>query len=298
MTAVNLVSPYKRQDAGTLAAIYNRAFPAKKLGALLFSHHLEAIDGNDGRIWTIRENRTLVGYGQISPVPGLEGVFDLQGCIDPDRQRHGFGRMLLDQIIRDLGGNGRFELSHAVPSLDTPAARFLTSQGFIVEHTERRLRLQNPESLPAVPLPPDFRIVTYEQETAVRHFRAAYDAIFQGLPWYQPYTEDWEVVIELPNSADLLFLAHEEVIAGFAWLRRNGPGQAEIEPFGIMPAFQGQQLGYRFLAAAIHTLVRKGVNQVQIGAWQNNERAINLYKKIGFKAASKQIYLAYSSEAD
>jgi ribosomal protein S18 acetylase RimI-like enzyme len=114
------------------------------------------------------------------------------------------------------------------------------------------------------------------------------------LPWYQPYTSAGEVTAELSDPADLLFLLDGEKTAGFAWLRMPEPNVGEIEPFGLLPVYQGQGLGVAFLTAAVQRLAAKGAKQVRIGAWQPNERAIRLYQRLGFKHINTQTYLAYN----
>ena len=291
---VKVVQPYQPEEIAPLVEIHNRAYPVNKVGQVFLSHHLNNVIKYAGQVWTIKDNNELIGYGYVTPVPGLTAVLDLQGCIDPDKQRQGFGRVLLKHIINDLKQNGRFQLSHAVPSLAYPSARFLTSQQFIVEHTEQQLILKNPNNMPTVSLPAGYTLTTYDVKTAVQQFRTTYNAIFQELPWYQPYTNDEEVTAELANTADLLFLQHNQTIAGFAWLRMPELHLGEIEPFGLLPAYQGQGLGRQFLTVAISELVKRGAELVRIGGWQTNKRALHLYEQTGFQPISTQIYLAYT----
>jgi ribosomal protein S18 acetylase RimI-like enzyme len=71
------------------------------------------------------------------------------------------------------------------------------------------------------------------------------------------------------------------------------PDLGEIEPFGLLPAYQGRGLGAAFLTAVIHRLVSRGAKHIRIGAWQRNERAIHLYQQLGFTHINTQTYLAY-----
>jgi ribosomal protein S18 acetylase RimI-like enzyme len=136
-------------------------------------------------------------------------------------------------------------------------------------------------------------VTTFPVAAAIRAFRMLYDDIFRGRPWYQPYTSTREVIAELEDPADLLFLMEGEKTAGFAWLRMPEIDQGEIEPFGLLPAYQGRGLGAKFLAAAVHQLAAAGAENIHIGAWQDNERAIRLYQQLGFKHTNTQTYLAY-----
>jgi mycothiol synthase len=288
------VQPYRPEDAAALVQIHNKAFPGDQMRPLSFSRYLNHVIKVEGQVWTVSDGQGLVGYGYVTPVPGLEDVFDLQGCIDPAKRRQGFGNYLLNEIINDLTVRGSYQLSHAVYSLASPAALFLQSRQFVVEHVEWQLLLDNPGHLPAVSFPAGYRLATYPVATAVRNFRKLYDAVFHGLPWYQPYTSTREVTAELSDPNNLLFLLDGEKTAGFAWLRMPEPDLGEVEPFGLLPAYQGKGLGVPFLTAAIQRLAAQGAEQVRIGAWQRNERAIHLYQQVGFKHINTQTYLAYN----
>jgi mycothiol synthase len=258
-----------------------------------FSRYLKDVYKARGKAWTVSDISGLVGYGFVAPVPGLESILDLQGCIVPNKRRKGYGSQLLTAIIDSMRKSGRFQLSHAVHSLASPTALFLKSQQFVIEHVEWQLMLDNPGQLTAVLLPPAFNLTTYQTITAVRTFRQVYDAAFDSLPWYQPYTNDSEVTADLESSSDLVFLLDGEKTAGFAWLKMPEPDLGEIEPFGLLPAYQGRGLGMVFLTAVIHRLVSRGAKHIRIGAWQRNERAIHLYQQLGFTHLNTQTYLAY-----
>jgi mycothiol synthase len=294
LAAAKSVHAYQSADLAALVHLHNGSYPANQVGPVFLAHHFNNVTINQGQVWTIRDANGPVGYATVTPVPGLTAVLDLQGCINPNQRRKGFGCYLLNHIIAVFKQDGRFQLSHAVPSLSTPAARFLKSQQFTVEHIERQMLLENPNPFPAVTFPAGFSLATYDQRTAVHHFRAAYEAIFQELPWYQPYMSDEDVTAELMNTADLLFLCYNKTIAGLAWLRMSGPMLGEIEPFGLLPAYQGQGLGYQFLQVAINQLITRRANRIHIGAWEENKRAIRLYQRVGFNHTNTQFFLAYA----
>ncbi len=290
-----IVRPYRPEDTAALVQIHNKSYPGNQLRLRpnSFSRYLDDILSVGGKVWTVSDSNNPVGYANVAPVPGLEAVLDLQGCIDPNKRRQGFGSYLLDQLIQALKENGRFQLSHAVYSLNSPAALFLQSHHFTIEHIEVQLLLETPAQLSPVSFPTGFHLATYSMATAVKKFRQAYDVVFQGAPWYQPYTSDREITADLDQPADLLFLQEGTETAGFAWLRMPEPELGEIEPFGLLPAYQGKGFGSKFLTAAIHQLVKRGAKRVRIGAWQRNEKAIRLYRQIGFKQINTQTYLAY-----
>jgi GNAT superfamily N-acetyltransferase len=292
MTMVE-IRPYVASDAPELSRVHCASFPAEALAAVDLHWRLEHVLQAGGWVWAILESARPVGYGVVTLLPGLDGITELNGCIDPLLRGRGLGSLLLTHILADLPRPAVRQVSYPTEQMDSPAARFLQARGFGVEHVEwqmgRPLTTDQPEP---PPWPAGYEIRQFGQRPAVRQFRRLYEQVFAGLPWYQPYASNGEVAGELARPADLLFLHHLKQPIGLAWLRRLRTGTAEIEPFGLVPAFQGQGLGRRFLAWILYRLAGQGISQVLIGAWQNNDRALQLYQRAGFQQLSTRTYLA------
>jgi mycothiol synthase len=202
------------------------------------------------------------------------------------------GGKLLTRLLGDLKGNEVRTVTHAVKSLDSPAALFLRKHHFFIEHQEWRLALEDLEELPPVELPAGFRIDTFPLPVAIRHFRRLYDAIFAGLPWYQPYVSDREVAAELVDPADLLFLLAGKKPVGFLWTRLSIKDTAEIEPVGITVPYRGRGLARMLVLAGLRQLADQGARRVALGAWSENQVAIRLYGSLGFQRVGLLTYLA------
>ena len=52
---------------------------------------------------------------------------------------------------------------------------------------------------------------------------------------------------------------------------------------GILPAYRGQGIGRRLLQACIAKAQAKGITRIELEVRADNERAISLYKSLGFK---------------
>jgi mycothiol synthase len=286
------IRPFQPADATTLAPIYNQLYPEKVTTPAAFQRHLNRL----GHAWVIEQSGQVQGYAAVQPVPGLEGVVELQGCIAPAVQRQGLGSHLLRRLLNELQGSSVAQLSYPVSSLDSPAALFLGHHGFTVEHEEWQMRLGNLATLPAVQLPAGWSVKTLTHTTAIPLFRRLYRQSFSPHPWFQAYTANREVVEELRaiggTAADILFLAYDGEPAGFAWTRLPAPTIGEIEPIGLIPTFQRQGLGRQLLLAALHKLAQRGASQVQLGVWTTNTAAIHLYQQLGFRPTQTTTYLA------
>jgi ribosomal protein S18 acetylase RimI-like enzyme len=166
---------------------------------------------------------------------------------------------------------------------------------FLSSTSRQRCVLEDLSNLPPLPVWPRLTVRTLPRATAVALFCRLYDHSFGPWPWYQPYTPA-EVAATLARARDLLFLHLEEEPIGFAWLQQDSQAGI-IEPFGVAPAQQGRGYGRYLLIAALHTLAARGVTAVQIGAWEQNQTALRLYRSLGFRPHAALTYLTRNVNA-
>ncbi|MCI0398211.1 MAG: GNAT family N-acetyltransferase [Chloroflexi bacterium] len=287
------IRPYRPADAPALATIHQAVYPAAARPVADFRQRLAAVLAHGGRVWVALVAGQPAGYAWVKPLPGLPGITDLQGAVAPVWQGQGVGSALLRHLLADLAGSEIRQVSHAVFSLDSSPARFLQRHGFFVEHEEWQMeRAVALAELPLPTWPPAFTIQTFPLNTAVRRFLQLYEAAFAGRPWYQPYDDETQVAAELASPAHLLLLLAGRTPAGFAWTRLPETTLGEIEPIGLIPAYQGQGLARPLLLAALRHLAKQGANRVRLGVWQNNAPAVRLYERTGFRQTGRLIYLA------
>jgi mycothiol synthase len=290
------IRPYEAAHAPALTAGHNAIYPERPTTADAFHRHLMGIKRDGGRIWVCGERKSAVGYAAVIPVPGLDGIVELEGFINPAHQGQGLGGRLLTHLLRELEQGDTRQVSHAVEALDTAAARFLRLHRFYVEHEEWIMtlagnRLTDLTQPSDVALPTGCHLQTYPRASAIRHFCSLYERTFGSRPWYQPYTPA-EVATALERASDILFLVEGEAPIGFVWLRWPAADKGEIEPMGVLEPYQGQGFGRYLLRAGLQQLAQRGVSQVELGVWQQNQAAIRLYRRVGFKYSHSLFYLA------
>jgi ribosomal protein S18 acetylase RimI-like enzyme len=71
-------------------------------------------------------------------------------------------------------------------------------------------------------------------------------------------------------------------IAGTSWMTYDGR-RIHLHHFGILPEFQGQGLSKLLMDGSLKFIRTKGC-QVKLEVHRSNVKAINLYKKTGFKS--------------
>jgi diamine N-acetyltransferase len=99
-----------------------------------------------------------------------------------------------------------------------------------------------------------------------------------------------------PNSEFYFALLKSEVIG---YLKLNfGQSQTEIkddraveiERIYVLKEFQGKKLGQLLYDKAINIATEKNADYVWLGVWEENQRAINFYKKNGFVEFDKHLF--------
>lgn len=272
--------PYRPDDGPTLVT----------LNPALLPFQMDGIYHNQGYVWVIEDGGDPAGYATATPTPGLPGLMELALFVTPHKRGNGFGSQALQAICQELGPLGVTALTYPVPNLATPAGQFLLRNGFTIEHEEISLILDDLQNLPPVRFPAGATIITFPFPLVSQHFRQLYEESFGGTPAYQPYS-DIELMFELPNPADILFLQVSKQLVGFVWARLEGQGIGAIEPLGVIARQQGRGYGRLLLLAGLHNLAQRGARRGRLGVWSSNRPAIQLYESVGFRPVSTLTYL-------
>lgn len=255
----------------------------KRLQQQLFPHPLPWAAEKGWLAWI--EHRP-VGYAFLTAVEGLPQLGQFEVAVLPAWQRQGIGTALL-AAVRQAAKSRFNSLTAAVSALESAGAAFLQSQGFEREHDEVLLGMDGHAERPRPHWPDGFQVVKRPPQ-ASQLFCQLYEQSFRPQRWYQPYELD-----QLPpEMADTLFLQHHGRSVGFARLLLEDDGRGQIEPIGLIPAYQGQGLGRQLLLVACEELVAQGVSTLQIGVWVDNRPAVSLYQSIGFQPERYTYYFA------
>ena len=103
---------------------------------------------------------------------------------------------------------------------------------------------------------------------------------------------------ELTNANSAFFIARSELEV-IGYLKLNfGQSQTElkdskaleIERIYVLREFQGKNIGQLLYEKAMQVATQNNVEYVWLGVWEENNKAINFYKKNGFVAFDKHIF--------
>ena len=289
------VRPYHSSDAAVLLNLYNTLQTGEIESSQQFSLRMEIYESTGGIAWVLEDDGEIHGYATLTSVPGLDGVYELGGGVDPDRRRRGLSSAFLKQIIEQHRGGNVRQISHPVESTSSPVALFLRKHGFQVEHSEWGMSLDDLSHIKPVIVPEEYELRRYPNPITFKWFRDLYDSSFLGLPWYQPYQSEAELSAEIAANDEILFLLERDLHVGFIWLRWPEPKRMEIEPIGVVESHQSRGLGRILIQAGLDKAAGKGAEGVTIGTWSENTKAIGLYRQLGFKHIRTKTYLAYDT---
>lgn len=205
------------------------------------------------------------GVVQLAPVPG-----DLAPSTDSVRD-----------CLRQLGELG-FE--RVVTGALAPAARLpFVAAGFTVVE-ELHLLVHSLDELPPVPPVPELRRARREEGTDL----ARIDAAAFADPFWHLDEEGLAQAQAATPSSRLRVAAVQDRAVGFAVTGRSGR-QGFVQRLAVHPAAQGRHVGTALVADALSWLRRRGAAQATINTQLENDRALQLYLRAGFRLQRERL---------
>jgi len=232
--------------------------------------HLLARDG-DG---------TLVGYAALDPRPDRPTA---ELAVHPDRRRRGTGTALVDAVVERVG-SGLWVWAHGEHS---GALALAQRHGMRRAREVWQLRRSLDETLQHRPMPAGMRLRTFQPG---RDEAAVVEVNNRAFAWH-PEQAGWDVE-QLTVREDepwfdpagfLLAVDRVDRLVGFHWTKVHPDGAGEVYVLGIDPDAQGSGLGAALTAAGLEHLASRGVADALLYTEADNEVAVRMYEKLGFR---------------
>jgi diamine N-acetyltransferase len=108
-----------------------------------------------------------------------------------------------------------------------------------------------------------------------------------------------EIQLNELSDPDIIFLIAEldDIPIGYAKLRMNSKDEAvkgtnpmELERIYAVQEYLGKGVGKELMKASIHEAKERGCDSIWLGVWEKNQKAIDFYKKWGFKEVGTHIF--------
>jgi ribosomal protein S18 acetylase RimI-like enzyme len=216
--------------------------------------------------------------GQLVGFVGTEGSFYREACgmVHPDARREGLGHALLGDVVDLCRKQEARQLLVICEDASTGGRALMASWGTQRQFTEWHMELADlserpARGLPVVVLPatmPDLRAIASIQSAAFGNASAddAQSAIIQDFNTPEScYYVGWRA--ETPVGALKVFFTD---------------GRALIYGFAVSPDHQNQGVGRQILTAVIRELRAQGWQRIGLEVDATNDRAIALYRSLGF----------------
>lgn len=160
----------------------------------------------------------------------------------------------------------------------------------------------------------NFRLVTtddlYElQALSIQTFRATYEHLNDPIH-FRAYLHrafsipQLEKELNTPNSV-FYFALLEEKIVGFIKLNfskgikdLNPATSVELERIYLIKDQQGKDLGKQLIQKAIQFATQRPYEQIWLGVWKQNPRAVHFYKKNGFQIFGEHLFYIGEDEQE
>ena len=112
----------------------------------------------------------------------------------------------------------------------------------------------------------------------------------------QTFTEE-KVYSELADKKNTFFILEADGSpAGYAKLTEENEISIEVARLYVRREFQGQKLGKMLMDYCVWNAVNLGYKRIWLGVWEKNPKAVNFYRKAGFKEYGKHVFVLGKDE--
>jgi ribosomal protein S18 acetylase RimI-like enzyme len=230
----------------------------------------------DDLLW--RDGGNVVGF------LGLYGfghpTLELAGMVDPAHRRQGIGSALLAAGLAAIEGRGYTRALLVVPRSTPAGEAFARAHGGELEHSEHFLALT---TMPAQgPVDPALTLRPAEPDDVTEVMRI----LEAGFGWTPPADS---VQARADRAEQSLVAERNGTIVATLRTTRTGSGAA-IYGLAVDPPLQGRGIGRELLTRVCRQLRADGAEEVTLEVAVDNDRAIELYRSVGFQQRTREDY--------
>lgn len=250
----------------------------------------------DARFCVTKSDTVIVYKNQLSEVVGC-GTFRLWGkeknkadvyiYVAPESRGTGVGRKLFEYLLKAPQNIGLKFFSTKIETNHASSLDFFSKMGFekwytelIIFHDTERQPENNLEFI-------KYRTEYFKQyvDTIRRSF---YD--LRSSNDFQPYyccEPDESKYNELEQNKDNIYILLDgDKIVASVTVKVNS-----IEDVFVSPDYQGKGIGKKMMHFAINKAIELGSSQIELSAIEWNKRALQLYRRVGFKNGKTIYYM-------
>lgn len=311
-----LIRNFKPEDVAGISRLdkkYNKAYPDTSVvqAELYLSPEFE--EGKNV-ICAFSEEGTLVGYAPVYPVLAAEGngypnILWVEIKVDPDfPDKRPLRDMLFDKMmarsveIRDKALVKDTKMSCSHYTTETESIDYLLSKGFASCEGIYNMTRDLSEPIAEAAPPEGLKIVEWRMET--REERAkyieAYNIVFPERTWNVEGLEHF-MKSDMWVGGTIITAFDGDDIAGGVMLYWKTDGEAEdgnkqayTENIFVMPKWRKKGVASCMIGKGLSYLAQRGAKTALLQVRANNIRALDIYKRMGYKVVKEQKVLEYS----
>lgn len=219
------------------------------------------------------------------------------GQVHSAYRNHGLGTGLLKwgietagRLLKGCPSDRPHVMQVASEAFSASGERLLERNGFRPRYAAHVMSLDLHAPLPCSHMPRGVEFVGWEPELASQFF-SVYQAAYRERPGFPDWSqEEWLEWLDVDDEdfrpSETLLAMHEGVPVGFiasAVLSEIDPTLMWVTQMGVSPEARGRGIGSALLGEAARRFQADAREQVQLDVAVDNQRAINVYERGGFR---------------
>jgi len=206
-------------------------------------------------------------------------TIEVVGMVDPAWRRRGIGTALLDAAVDVVHDRGLGPILVVVPGPSAGGHALATRRGATHAHAEHALVLHGPPGHSVTDPDITLRVAAADDAPEVARLLAAGfghapDDLFARL---MVDTGRTLLIERAGHAVGTVRITHDAEVGG-------------VYGFAVDPAHQGQGIGRDVLARVCRQLRDEGARRVQLEVTVDNDRALDLYRSLGFTRTQTEDY--------
>ena len=258
-------------------------------------------------VWVSEKDGILVGYAAALEQPSQRCT--LYVVVHPSQRRKGLGSQLLELTLTRAREVGSKNILIYANEHNSASNLFLKHHGFVSVGSSGEMKTPASFEIPAIELPTGFTLKRYSELNDPLILLSALNNCYLDMWGHQYHDKPTEEELKSPrflhyyNADDILLLFDSKnVISGICSLKSQGKRDKNNNPTdlldapGVIKKYRAQGYQHQLVLAGIQHLRQKGMRSITLEFWGDDEKALNIYREIGFELVNQ--FFAYHKELE